>query len=78
MTDRDWFGEAADTPALNFEASLVPEEFRASKKTLIESLVATQLRQKKAEAEQLALVSAVCDAYSTLEPNLSRPAKIGQ
>lgn len=69
MTDRDWFGEAADTPALNFEASLVPEEFRASKKTLIESLVATQLRQKKAEAEQLALVSAVCDAYSTLEPN---------
>ena len=31
--------------------------------------MATQLRQKKAEAEQLALVSAVCDAYSTLEPN---------
>lgn len=53
----------------NLAASVIPEEFKASKGQLLDALIAAHGRQRAAEIEQIALVSGLCDAYSSLESN---------
>lgn len=60
---------AAEEAWPDLSGSTIPEGFRASRHQLLDALIAARVRQRTAESEQLALVSALCDAFSCLESN---------
>jgi hypothetical protein len=59
-------------PTVNTEASSLPEGFRPSKRALLDALVRAREAQTKAEIDQVALVSGLCDAYEALESRAER------